>query len=97
MAELKNTNGFRVDENMSAAGNSFNPFRSVTMKHGEDRIQTSLTPGKFLIDCEFKTVEIRENIDNKEMQGRLFQKFKGEMITFKSGKDSLDDIEPEHI
>jgi hypothetical protein len=101
MAELKNVHGVRIDANLSGVH-----YRSISMRYDDDRLNPNaqeLTPGKFMLlkDCEFISQEILENIDDKDVQGRLFKVFKGEIEHFKNKNDSIidedDQLDPDQL
>lgn len=62
-------------------------------------MHTENTPSKFNYvndQIMFKTADLREGIDDKEVQGKLFQKFRDNIDSFKNSKDDLkfyEDVE----
>lgn len=100
MAELKNVQGVRIDANQSG-------FVSISMRLDDDRLNPNvqdLTPGKLMLmkGCDFTSQKMLENMDDKEVQAKLFKVFKGEIENFKNNKDCIidegdDQLDPDHL
>lgn len=53
-------------------------------------------------ECDFTSYKMLEVMDDKEVQGKLFKVFKGEIENFKNNKDNIidegdDQLDPDHL